>query len=195
MDVYSSANSIGGDVVPRTLAGWLARGFSVRKAGADKAWMDILQYCGDSSFYLDKGGKLFGLAEKAVDLDPCFVYVYSFSCSMLMWQCNRPNEAVELLNRGIRNNPGDKWLKLYLAAFTYKRLNDLGSQVKVLEELVNLPSPPPMLYRILANVYSKQGKFKQAAKLWVFIADYSPDGADREWARGKMAKFGVKRAP
>jgi len=189
----SESLDIGTDAVPRTLNEWLAKGFSVRKASADQAFMDILQYCGDRAFYLDHGEKLVRMAGNATDLDPRFTYVYLFSGAMLMWQCNRTRDAVELLKKGIRNNPADKRLKLYLAAFTYYRLKDLGSQVRALEELTSLPDPPPMLYRILANVYLKQGKLGEAAKLWFVIAEHSDDWVDREWAKGKLAKYGLRR--
>ena len=187
--------NLGRDSQPRTLSEWLAQGFSIRKASADKVWMDILQHCGDNLFRLDRGKQLVHLANKATDLDPRFIYIYQFSGSMLMWQCNRTNEAIDLLNKGIRKNPSENRLKLYLAAFTYYRLSDLGGQVRILEELANMPDAPPMLYRILANVYSKQGKFQKAAQMWAYIADHSDDSSDREWARGKLAKHGLKVAP
>jgi len=190
----SGSLNIGGNLPPRSMNEILAQGFSVRKSSADKAWMDILQYCGGREFYLDRGQKLVRLANLATDLDPRFVYVYQFSGSMLMWQCNRPREAVDLLKKGIRNNPSERRLQLYLAAFTYYRLKDLSAQIATLEELVAMPDAPPMLYRILANVYMKRGDLQQAAKMWVFIAERSDDWSDREWAKGKLARYGIRVA-
>ena len=178
-----------GPSMPKTLAEWIGRVFSLRKAGADKYWIDILQYCGGRAFSLDRGDGLVKLSSMATDLDPRFRYVYVFSGSMLMWHCRRPVEAAELLRKGIANNPDDAKLKLYLAAFTYSRLNDLARQVVVLEELAMSPGTPPMLYRMLANVYMKQGRRGQALKMWVFIAEHSEDWLDREWAKGKLAKY------
>lgn len=169
----------------------VAAWFSARRVAADFIWIDLLQYCADARFILDRGARLPGLARRATQLDPGFAQVYMYAGSALMWQCNRPGDAAALLERGIAANPGDNRLKYYLAAFTYRRLNDIGGEVGVLERLAFASDAPIILRRILANAYERQHDLTRAAAIWRLIHAQGLDPAERRWADGKLARYGV----
>lgn len=173
----------------------LASRLAARKTRADSLWIDLLQYVADPSFSLDRGARLFRIAERITALDPGFVRVYMYAGSTLMWQCNRPAEAAALLERGITANPGEVHLKYYLAAFAYQRLKDLRSQIVVLEQLAFAPDAPIILRRILANAYEKQHDLGRAAAVWRLVAHTSLDPRERTWAERKLAIHGIALEP
>lgn len=176
---------------PENMAQWGARGLSLRKAAADMKWMEIIQHCGESLYHRDHGKVLAKLADEAVGFDPRFTYVHKFTGAMLMWPCRNPRAAVSLLEKGIRDNPSETGLKLYLAAFTYSRLENLRGEVGMLERLAVAPDAPPVVQKILANVYEKQGRPDKAAAMWRYLAKYSADGDISNWAKGKLERHGM----
>jgi len=167
---------------------------SLRRSAADRMWIDTLQYCGDVSFVIDRGRRLFRLSNATTDLDPGFEEAYAFGAAMLMWQCDRPEEAAALLRKGIAYNPGAVKLKYYLAAFTFSRLKDLAREIGVLEVLVRDPGAPFVLRRILANAYEKQGRPDRAAAIWrlIWLTDRNP--SERRWVAAKCARYGIDPA-
>ena len=168
----------------------LAAAGAVRRAGADRRWMDLLQYCGDRSFHLDHGDRLAALAGRITDLDPTFVPAYVFAGSMLMWTAGRPRESVALLEKGIRLNPRSVKLKYYLAAFTYYQLKDLAAEIPVLDALARDPGAPTILRHILVNAWEKQGRRDRALAVLRLIWLSGPDAPERRWVEAKLMKYG-----
>jgi hypothetical protein len=171
----------------RSLTARIAEGLEVRKASADMLWINILQYCGDMSFYLDHGAKLPEMAGSLTDLDPAFVPGYMFCGPMLMWNCSMPQKAAALLRKGIKYNPEEQRLQLYLAAFAYK--NDIESEIAILEKLAFAADAPFMLRRILSNAYARQGKIKHAAAICRLVLETTDNAEERRWAELKIDKY------
>ncbi len=163
----------------------------MRRVAADFIYMELLQYIGGKENYLDRCDRLVQLTNWAIDIDPCFNYIYMFSSGMLMWDCNRPKDALPILEKGIERNPADQRMKLYLAAFTYYRLNDLSGQVKALETLALTPGVPSMVVRILANVYAKQGRIDRAIRIWRYMVRWADNEEDRRWAAARLMRYGA----
>ncbi len=169
-----------------------AVGFATRKATADMRLIDMLQYCSGMPFVLDRGKDLYARAAHRTDLDPQFVHAYRYAGSILMWECDRPVEAVALLKKGMAFNPEEERLKLYLAAIVYSRLNELESEVVVLERLAFERDAPIILRRILTNAYAKQGRIGRAADVCRLVLATSASPNDRRWASVKLRKFSRK---
>ena len=167
-------------------AGRIAEGLSLRKVAADWEWFRILQYCADVSFRLTRGAELFERVDRVTDFDPTFTHCFMFGGAMLMWECNRPNQAVELIKKGIAFNPEHAKLKLYLAAFIYSRMNDLKREIAVLDRLAYAPGAPFMLRRILANAYIKQGRLRHAAAICRLVLKFPGHPGERRWAAVKL---------
>ena len=105
---------------------------------------------------------------------------------MLMWECNRPRQAVQLVKKGLAFNPTNTKLKLYLAAFTYSETNKLESEISVLEKLAVEPDAPFMIRRILANLYIKLGRLRYAAAICRLVQETSGHPGERRWAAVKL---------
>lgn len=176
----------------RSVGSLVAEGFSVRKIMADRRWFDVLQYCGAVEFVLDRGEKLFRKADLATDMDPTFVHVYEFASTSLMWEVERPQEALALLDKGIHHNPKADRLKLYRAAIVYRRLEDLASELKVIEKLALAPGAPFSLLRILANAYDRTGRYGKAAVVVRHVLQTSSNPDHRRWAAAKQKSLSRK---
>jgi len=104
-----------------------------------------------------------------VDLDPFFQYAYLYGAGALAWNLNRPDEAVELLKKGIdymENYRSDItkdvhesfWqLNLYMSAIVYRKMDDFKKMTYMLEVAVKQPDCPNIIKAILANIYQKEG--------------------------------------
>jgi len=177
------------------LEGWMARFLSARRVMADLRWLDILQYAGDSGYYVDGGKALVELSTRLTDLDPHFVRAYVFAGSLLYWQCGRPVEAAALIRKGIGANPAEAKLKMYLAAFTFSRLDALKGEIRYLEEFADDPDSPPIVRRILAHTYARAGDFRSAAGVARFVLDMTTDPAEKRWAQSAMRRYAARIKP
>ena len=155
----------------------LVMGF--RKASADIAWVQLIQYCGGEQVQESapggekKLGKLKTMTERVVRIDPYFHEAYLFSAGILAWfkSVDRPEEAVELLEEGISNNPRYWQFRIYLAAIMYKNKGDYGRMLSKLEEAVSYPDCPNIIKTILANYYKMQEEYGKALAVWKSVLD------------------------
>jgi hypothetical protein len=166
-----------------------AQGFSLRKVMADKRWFDLLQYTADYGYFQDDCAGLESLAEGGSDFDPTFIDIYSFSGAMLMWKCQKPEAAARLLKKGILFNPTHSNFKLYLAAFAYRQHEELAQETRILEKLALMSDAPPMLRRILVNLYEKIGRRANAIGVCRMIVEISADEGERRWATAKLERL------
>jgi len=148
--------------------GGIIMGF--RGAAADIAWVQLIQYCGgeilpDESRTLDL---LKDLTLRVVRIDPYFYEAYLFSSGILAWfkNINRPDEAIEILQEGIKNNPRYWPFRLYLAAIVYKKAEEYGKMAFSLEEAIRYPDCPQLIKAILANYYKEQKEYAKAITVW-----------------------------
>jgi tetratricopeptide (TPR) repeat protein len=173
-------------------AGFAAAG--MRAAAADLAWIQLLQYLANSlpAMHDDSGERydaLLTLSQRVVRLDPSFHRAYLYGASILGWfpEVNRPDQAVELLQEGMRRDPGQKRYSLLLAALAYKRSGDSSKMVALLEGSLDDPSTPGLVKAILANYYKAQGKYAQALALWVRVLDDPGEASMHPRARLQIA--------
>lgn len=174
---------------PPSLGFLAAEWFGMRKVMADKRWFDVLQYTADYNYMSDDCRRMIELTESGTDFDPHFIDFYSFGGAMLMWNCRQPDNAARVLRKGIRNNPEYHRFKLYLAAFAYRQHRELAAETQVLEQLAFVPGAPPMLRRILANLYVKTGKIALARAVGRMVLEISTDVSERRWAASLLERL------
>ncbi|MFA5859464.1 MAG: hypothetical protein WC955_10420 [Elusimicrobiota bacterium] len=187
----------------------------MRKMASNFAWVQLLQYYGSAEieceeeemhkcehhagidFGSGKYPKFTKLSLRVIKLDPYFHYAYLYSAGALAWNLERPDDALEILQTGVKYNPKYWKFRLYIAGIVYKKIKDYGKMVNVLEEAVTYPDCPNMVKSILANIYELQGRFADTLKLWLQIYDTN-DLSYREKAIKKIdemsAKLGLDKA-
>jgi tetratricopeptide (TPR) repeat protein len=159
----------------------------LRCLSADALWIETIQYLGDAG-HRSEGYRFFlGYLDRIVRLDPNFRYAYIDGSAVLMWLLKRPVQAVELLRRGVENNPDDKEMSRYLFAFTYYKAGEFNRMLPLLEQIVFTRSHPPMVERILGNLYEKLGQMDRAHEYWRWMLANPSEPENEEYARSHLS--------
>lgn len=175
-----------------------AAGF--RAAAADLAWIQLLQYAAGETppGYEDEPGKpythLKDMALRVGRLDPSFSRAFLYGASMLGWfhGVARPQEAVDILEEGMRRAPEQPQFATYLAALAYQKAGDQDKMIETLEANFARPETPTMMKIILANIHQSRGELERALTLWELIRDDDRDAAERPRAVAKIAELRTK---
>ena len=114
-----------------------------------------------------------------------------FASGILAWfhGIDRPDEAAELLNEGMRRSPEQPLYALYLAALAYKKQGDTDRMVALLESSFDLPETPSTMKSILANLRQSRGEYQKALDLWERIRDSERDRSEHARAKLKIAEL------
>ena len=163
----------------------------LRAVAADVAWIELLQYtAGGLTELPDPPGKGFDyvkpLTQRVVRLDPSFHRAYLYGAGVLGWFKNlqRYDDAVELLQEGMRNDPGQPLYSEYIAALAYQKRGDTGKMLEILKPLADDPRSPVVMREILANIYKTKGEFSRSLAIWENILD--DDGQASQWPRARL---------
>jgi tetratricopeptide (TPR) repeat protein len=152
---------------------------------ADLYWTQVVQYYGDKSVRRDANFELlWPLLDVTTTLDPNLVVAYRFG-SMFLSEgppagAGRPDLAIQLIQRGIRENP-DYW-RFYedLGFIYYFELHDYAKAAAAFLEGSKNPQAMPWM-KVLAAKVSEQGdNTETSAFLWNEIYSSTTDPQMKE---------------
>ncbi len=152
-------------------------------------WFRVIQYYGDSGNSRERYAKLFPYCNLTADLNPYYVPLYAFGAAPLAFHLKRPDEAVQLLHRGIEANPGATRLKLMLAAVGFQNRSEWDKVIPLLEAQIMAGDAPTMLVNILANTYKSAGRHQDAIRLWRHIQRRATSDEQRILAGVKLQEL------
>lgn len=167
----------------------------LRAAGADLAWVQMLQYsAGALPEFADAGtgyAHLYELALRVVRLDPAFHRAYTYAAGILAWfnGVNRPDQAASLLTEGLHRDPGRPMYGMYIAAIAYKKKGDADAMVRVLDAAYDDPQTSPPMRAILANIHESRGEYEKALTIWRDILSGERDASEHGRARIQIPKI------
>ncbi len=162
---------------------------------ADVYWMRTIQAYGrdrKSARSANGFGWLFPMLSLTAALDPRFTIVYRFGAVFLAEPPpsgpGRPDQAIALLQRGLRNNPG-RWQFAFDAGFicywygtgrtgAARRERDLQSAAEWFERAAGIPRAPVWLGQLAATVRLSGGDVDGARRLLERLSS-----ADEAWVR------------
>jgi tetratricopeptide (TPR) repeat protein len=169
----------------------------LRAAAADLAWIQLLQYAaGGLPEIVDAPGRPYDhlktLCLRVARLDPSFHRAYLYGASLLAWFNNisRTDEAVELLQEGMRRDPGQPLYSVYIAALAYRNRGEADKMIAVLEPTLNDPQSPIEMKAIIANLYKTRGEYEKALALWTGMLEHESEA--REWPRARIQVDEIK---
>jgi tetratricopeptide (TPR) repeat protein len=147
---------------------------------ADIYWTRAVQYFGihqhnhAASFAL-----LAPLLEITTQLDPHLVVAYEFGASFLAPKppdgAGEPERAVELMQYGIQNNPGN-WHLYYDLGFVYSmNLKDYKGAAEAFQKGSQLPDAHPWLRLLAAQMAEHGGDIETARMMWTATYQNSND--------------------
>jgi tetratricopeptide (TPR) repeat protein len=157
----------------------MAMGF--RRLTADLAWIQTLIYYGTDEETEEgrhtpemeegiRGYPLFlAYCQRVAGIDPYFKYIFYYGGAVLGWNLNRLDEAEELLKEGIRLHPKEWRLQQFLAGLAFQKNHDINHLISFLEVFIEEPDCPNILRSILANIYKKQNRYRDAIRVWIKV--------------------------
>ncbi|MBI4061065.1 MAG: tetratricopeptide repeat protein [Elusimicrobia bacterium] len=168
----------------------------LRAPAADLAWIELLQYsAGGMPELVDRPGHpyehLATLSLRVTRLDPSMHRAVLFAAGILAWfrGVERPDEAAELLEEGMRRFPEQPLYALYLAAIAYQRRGEADRMIVLLESSFDRPETPSTMRTILANLRQSRGEYREALALWERIRSDERDRSEHARARIKIAEL------
>jgi len=154
---------------------------------ADIYWTRAVQYFGSEHHRATSDYKLLPpLLDIATTLDPKLIPAYDFGSIFLASQpplgAGEQVEAVNLLQRGIKNNP-EQW-KLYqdIGFIYYMELKDYKKAAEAFKQASEIPGAHPFLKIMAARTLTLGGDFQTSQMLWESLYDSSKDPAIRDSA-------------
>lgn len=158
---------------------------------ADVYWIRAIQHYGGTRRSTDPAKRyhlLEPLLSLAVSLDPHFNIVYRFGAIFLAepWPGGpgRPDQAIALLERGLRARPGH-WRYMQDIGFIYYWwLHDYERAAGWFERAAAQAGAPPWLHALAASTLAEGGRREASRALWTAIHD----SAEESWLRATAAR-------
>ncbi len=153
-----------------------------RNLASDLLWFKAIQYYG--GYMLAQNGiRLFShLADVITDLDPNFTGAYKLSALIISEDLDNYEEGVKLLEKGVRNNPGDFWLMYELGFIHYLGGRNYSEAQRYFELAASLPGANEKAARFAADAASKGKNLEDSVALWGDLAENSENKYIRELA-------------
>ena len=150
---------------------------------ADIYWLRTVQYFGYQRAFAETSNYalLRPLIDITTSLDPRMEIAYRYGATFLAEPypagAGEPKVAIEVLRKGVQNNPQSWRLRQDLALFHYFFLDDAQEASRILLEAAKLPGAPYVLETLAASVLARRGDRATARALWQRIYDEAEPGA------------------
>jgi hypothetical protein len=150
---------------------------------ADVYWIRAIQHYGGDRLFGNRTRKyelLYPLLDLTTTLDPYFTIAYRFGAIFLSEPApggpGRPDEAIRLLEKGLRAQP-NKWQYFHDIAFVhYWHLRDFKTAADWFQRAGDQPNAPNWLKPLAAGILTAGNDRASARMLWTQILQ-----SDQEW--------------
>jgi hypothetical protein len=163
------------------------KGLSLGYTGlmADLYWTRAVQYFGSKHAVHSRQYKLLApLLDITTTLDPHLVVAYRFGSTFLAQKppegAGDPQKAVELIERGIRENPDTWQLYFELGFLEYMELHDPAAAANAFERGAQVPHSHPFLRVLAAAMAQHAGERQTARALWMTTYQTTDDKMIKE---------------
>ena len=182
------------------LQGARLKGFVFGAEGlvADWYWMNSLQYIGGkissvglNNLNLDdltalNPRLLYPYLNTATELDPNFMAPYSYGATIL--PAIDPAQAVELTEKGIRNNP-EQWRLFQYLGYIHWRSKDYEKAADAYTRGSRVPGAPDFFAMMAAKMKTEGGSRDVAREIYQQIVDESQDDTSRKSAALRLLQI------
>jgi hypothetical protein len=149
---------------------------------ADFLWLRGIQYYGEHR----RTDRSYPLAEHVfstiTELDPQFVGAYRFGAFVLGQDVGQPVAGINLIRKGMVENPGTWQLPFDLGFLYFIQLKDSRSAAHFFNFAARQEGAPALVKRFSAFAYRKAGKNEMAKALWEEISRSSDNEVMQETA-------------
>ncbi len=157
--------------------GGLAVSLGFKEIVTDFLFLQVIQYFGDWKETREvRFHRTYPMLWTIAKISPHFIDGYALG-SLVMEDTGHTNEAILYLDEGIKNNPSCFQLIIY-RDFMLRLLKtaEYEKAIEGIKKVISLPGHPPILERILAFAYEKNGQRKASLLQWkkVFLSTTDP---------------------
>ena len=156
-----------------------------REIVADIVWFSAIQYYGDFRQGNHNLAYFQGLIDIVTALDPHFIFAYIFGAIVVSEDGGDFTAGIDILRRGIANNPRSWRLPFELGFLSYVNRYDYDLAARYFDLSSRMPAAPDRAKRFAAFVYSKAGKTASAVQLWEQYKEY----AQEEWLKEMCDRY------
>jgi tetratricopeptide (TPR) repeat protein len=163
---------------------------------ADVYWTRAVQYFGAKHLVGSRHYELLGpLLEIATTLDPHLTVAYLFGGNFLAPPppngAGMPEQAIQLTEYGIRNNPGDWKLYYNLGFIYYLELKDYSKAADAFARGAEVPGAHPFLKVMAAQMAQHAGELQMARMMWTTAYQSTQDRDIRDNAAAHLLALKV----
>jgi len=166
----------------------LSAGMGFRALMADFEYIYFLQYYVNKKNNVTRYKDLYSIFDSITDIDPNFIFAYTYGSAILAFNLKRYDEAISLINKGLKYNPTFWKLRLYLGAIVYKEIDDKEKYISFLEEALKFDDHPAMIERILGNIYEQYKSPDELVLYWLKIYKKTKDKETKNYAYNKLLR-------
>jgi hypothetical protein len=153
---------------------------------ADVYWLRTVQYFGGHRLFA--ANKRFELLRPLIDitttLDPRLEIAYRYGAIFLSEPpptgAGRPRDGIEVLEKGVRNNPQSWRLRQDLGFFEYIYMHDPERAAAILNEAAEVPGAAFWLRMLAADLLAKGGERANSRRMWQQMYDQAEPGILKE---------------
>jgi len=160
---------------------------------SDLVWLRFIQYYGEHRMSDVKFDFLYHILDILTTLDSKFTYAYTLGSLMLTHDAQRPDQARQLLKKGMHNNPDDWRLPFMYGFINYAFLADYPVARTYFNISSTRPNAPDIAQRWAAFVtYFKLGDLKSSLALWVDLYNNTKNPEEQVIALYYIEKITMK---
>jgi hypothetical protein len=147
---------------------------------ADLVWLRFIQYYGEHRHTDQRFDIMFHILDILTTLDQHFTYAYTLGGLMLTHDAERPDQARQLMRKGIDTNPDD-WRMPFIYAFVhYVFLREYRTAHAYFRLSSQRPDAPDMAQRWAAFVlHYKMDDLQSALALWTDLYNTTENPEER----------------
>lgn len=171
------------------------RGYSFGSEGlvADWYWMRALQYMGEKIVHNVQGINiqdlkvlnprlLYPMLDNAVTLDPRYMPVYSYGAAVLPEI--DPQAAINLLEKGIENNPNE-WKLYHYLGYIYWQQKNYPKAAELYDRGSKIDGSPDWMRLMVLNMTTDGGSRETARQIYSRMAEEAQDEKTKTFAETK----------
>jgi len=161
---------------------------------ADLVWFSAIQYYGGYRQAHHSLAYFEGLIDIVTDLDPHFIFPYTFGAVVMSQDMGDFERAAALLKKGMARNPTRWELPFEIGFLAYVDAHNDATAAQYFELAARLPGGGDRARRFAAFVYSQAGRADNAIRMWEELAEESDEPYMRELARHYLDRLRARQA-
>ncbi len=165
-----------------------------RQLAADLTWFSAVQYYGGYRKDYHDLAYFEGLIDIVTDLDPHFEFPYIFGAIVLSQDMTSLDSAINLLKKGMANNPTSWKLPFEVGFLFYIDGRDETMAARYFDLASRMPGAGDRAKRFAAFVYSRAGHEETSIRMWEEIIEQSDEPYMRDLAKRYIEKLRIKQS-